>query len=221
MKIKPFTSLTRADLTPMQYFYNHMKLLVLFCGLALYGCSRFESDQARGHAQQALKQLASSGQKCAKDRACDCEQAVADASAKKVSPSGLVAKLDDTLSQTKEFKRWPLSGTGRCQRQLPYHFTVISVSPLLVIGSPVKSLADANCSASDSPLTCLRSKRFAGNYEIANKFTHTPGLVWFSPEHGPRLFDVPQHAKSMYLLINGKSLRLKRKGNQWMFSRKQ
>ncbi len=220
MKIKPFTRLTRSDLTPMQYVYNHMKLMVLFCGLALYGCSRFESDQARGHAQQALKPQASSGQKCAKDRACDCEQAIADASAKKVAPSDLVAKLDDALSQTKEFKSWPLSGAERCQRKLPYHFTVISVSPILVVGTPVTSLADANCSASDSPLNCLRSKKFAGNYEIANKFTHAPGLVWFSPEHGPRLFDIPQHAKSMYLLINGKSLRLKRKGNQWMFTHK-
>ena len=216
MKIKPFTSLTHADLAPMQYFYNYMKLLVLFCGLALYGCSRFESDQARGHAQQALKQLASSAQKCAKDRACDCEQAIADASAKKVSPSGLVAKLDDTLSQTKEFKSWPLSGTGRCQRQLPYRFTILSLSPTIVVGYPITS------STADRCVSCsyLRSERFSGRYAIATQFAYSSGLVWFSPEHGARLFKVPAHANSVFFVIAGQSAQLKRKGNNWLFTRR-
>ncbi len=187
---------------PVRHSYRFL-LAVMFCsGLALFGCTRFEPDAAKSGTQSTLKPSPLPEQQCAPVRL----------------QSGLVAQLDDTLAKTKEAKQWPLSKSDRCKRQFPYHFTVISVSPILVIGAPVTSPADTNCISGNTSIHCLRSERFAGRYEVADSFAHAPGLVWFSPEHGPRLFDVPTHAKSMFLLINGKSLRLKRKGTQWRFT---
>ncbi len=189
---------------PVRHSYRFL-LAVMFCsGLALSGCTRFEPDAAKNSAQSTLKQPTLPEQQCTSVR----------------PQSGLVAQLDDTLAKTKEAKRWPLSKADRCKHQFPYHFTVISVSPILVIGTPVTSPADTNCISGNTSIHCLRSERFAGRYEVADSFAHAPGLIWFSPEHGPRLFEVPLNAKSMFLLINGKSLRLKRKGNQWVFTGK-
>ena len=189
-------------LVPERSSYRWLLAVLLGSGLALSGCTRFEADAAKSSAQSTLKQPALTEQQCTPAR----------------PQSGLVAQLDDTLAKTKEAKHWPSSKSDRCKRQFPYHFTVISVSPILVIGTPVTSPADMNCIAGNTSIHCLRSERFAGRYEVADSFAHAPGLVWFSPEHGPRLFDIPQHAKSMFLLINGKSLRLKRKGTQWRFT---
>lgn len=200
MKIPPFKK--PAVTAPVRPSYRWLLAVLLCSGLALSGCTRFEPDAAKSGAQSTLKQSPLPEQQCAPVR----------------PQSGLVAQLDDTLAKTKEAKQWPLSKSDRCKRQFPYHFTVISVSPILVIGTPVTSPADTNCISGNTSIHCLRSEQFAGRYEVADSFAHVPGLVWFSPEHGPRLFDIPQHAKSMFLLINGKSLRLKRKGTQWRFT---
>lgn len=193
-----------AGAVPARHACRFLLATLLCSGLALSGCTRFEPDAAKNSAQSTLKQPSLPGQTCSPAR----------------PQTGLVGLLDETLAKTKEAKAWPVSKSDRCKHQFPYHFTVISVSPVLVIGTPLTSPAKANCVSGNASIHCLRSERFAGRYEVADTFTHASGLVWFSPEHGPRLFDIPQHAKSMYLLINGKSLRLKRKGNQWVFAHK-
>ena len=190
-----------------QKYSSHSLLLLALClGFALSGCSRFEFNQAKSNAEKVLKQPVSAEKTCATETSAPS--------------SDLVARLDDTLLKTKESKTWSRSENDRCKRQIPYHFTVVSVSPTIVIGAPVKSSSSSRCSANNAAINCLRSKKLAGYYEVDSKFTHTPGLVWFSPEHGPRLFDVPTHANSIFLMIGGQSARLKRKGDQWIFVRK-
>ena len=189
-----------------KYFSHGLLLLTLCLGLALSGCSRFEFNQAKSNAEKLLKQPAKAEKTCTTDSSAPA--------------SDLVARLDDTLLKTKESKTWPLSENDRCKRKIPYHFTVVSVSPIIVIGAPAKSSPSSRCSTNNAAINCLRSKKFMGDYEVDSKLTHTPGLVWFSPEHGPRLFDVPAHANSIYLMIGGQSARLKRKGDQWIFIRK-
>ena len=190
-----------------QKYSSHGLLLLALClGFALSGCSRFEFNQAKSNAEKLLKQPAPAEKTCPTDSSAPA--------------SDLVARLDDTLLKTKESKTWPRSENDRCKRQIPYHFTVVSVSPTIVIGAPAKLSSSSRCSANNAAINCLRSKKLAGYYEVDSKLTHTPGLVWFSPEHGPRLFDVPAHANSIYLMIGGQSARLKRKGDQWIFVRK-
>jgi len=144
----------------------------------------------------------------------DCQWAFADSQGNKIRLSDLTAQLDDTLLQTKEAQAWPLNGKG--QRQLPYRFTILSLSPTIVVGYPITS------SNADRCVSCsyLRSERFAGRYAIATQFAYSSGLVWFSPEHGARLFKVPTHANSVFFVIAGQSAQLKRKGNNWLFTRR-
>lgn len=188
------------------YSSQGLLILTLCFGLALSGCSRFEFNQAKSNAEKLLKQPALAEKSCPVDNSAPA--------------SDLVARLDDTLLKTKESKTWPLSENDRCKRQIPYHFTVVSVSPTIVIGAPAKSSSSSRCSTNNAAINCLRSKKLAGYYDVDSQFPHTSGLVWFSPEHGPRLFDVPAHANSIFLMIGGQSVRLKRKNNLWLMSNK-
>jgi hypothetical protein len=187
----------------MTRFFTYVSALCLT--LLITGCNHYGSDAMRAAAK---KRLASS-----KSDAGSCPKPV-------IAGSDLVSRLDKTLFDTKESKAWPVSATDHCLHKLPYHFTVVSTSPAIVIGSPVTFSANNQCSTNSASINCLRSKLFDGYYEVDNTFTHTPQMVWFSPEHGARLFDVPSQANSIFLLINGKSIRLKRKGNEWRFSEK-
>lgn len=144
----------------------------------------------------------------------DCQWAFADSQGNKIRLSDLTAQLDDTLLQTKEAQAWPLNSKG--QRQLPYRFTILSLSPTIVVGYPITS------STADRCVSCsyLRSERFSDRYAIATQFAYSSGLVWFSPEHGARLFKVPTHANSVFFMIAGQSAQLKQKGNNWLFTRR-
>lgn len=196
----------RFAFAPKKYSASCLLLLTVLWGLALSGCTRFEFNQAKSNAEKALKQQKAANTKCTAGNS--------------LPQPGLVAQLDDTLAKTKESKAWPFSENDHCKRKMPYHFTVVSVSPTIVVGAPVTAVSGANCSANNASINCLRSAKFTGYYDVDSKFTHAPGLVWFSPEHGPRLFDVPAHANSIFLMIGGQSVRLKRKGDQWVFARK-
>lgn len=167
----------------------------------LYGCTRFESEAPKKETSSPVKPPAVVQQTCATDD--------------KGATSDLVSRLDATLLQTKEAKSWPVSDIDHCRRKFPYRFIVVSSSPAVVMGLPVKSPSEATCLS----VNCLRSKRFIGYYEVEERFTSVPGLIWFSPEHGARFFDVPPHANSMFLMLAGKSVRLKKKGNEWMLSK--
>ena len=187
-----------------KYFAKGRKAVVasILAGVTmLYGCTRFEAETPKKN-NLPVKSPALIQQACAipaDDKSSD-----------------LVTRLDSTLLKTKEAKGWSVSDIDRCRHKFPYRFIVVSSSPAVVIGLPTKSSSDATCLS----VNCLRSKRFIGYYEVADKFTHVPGLVWFSPEHGARLFDVPPHANSIFLMLNGKTVRLKKKGNEWMLSKR-
>lgn len=187
------------------YLSSQIIASTLFLVLSLSGCNRYGSKTSKTDTHELATPRATNASQCAQNKA---------------GGSDLVFRLDETLSKTKESKSWPVSNSDHCKRKTPYHFTVVSVSPTIVIGSPAKSSRTSHCSSNNAAINCLRSKKFMGYYEVDNKFTHTPGLVWFSPEHGPRLFDVPAHANSIFLMIGGQSARLKRKGDQWVFIRK-
>ena len=194
-------------------------VLVFLLVLTLAGCAHRSSDwtQVKGHGPLiAPNQFAPLYRHCAANRArdSDCQWAFADSQDNKIQLSDLTAQLDDTLLRTKEAQTWPLNGKG--QRQLPYRFTILSLSPTIVVGYPITS------STTDRCVSCsyLRSERFAGRYAIATQFAYSSGLVWFSPEHGARLFKVPTHANSVFFVIAGQSAQLKRKGNNWLFTRR-
>jgi len=177
-----------------------------FClTLFITGCNHYGSD--------AMRAAANKQHSASKADVGSCPKPV-------ITGSDLVSRLDKTLFDTKESKAWPVSATNHCLHKLPFHFTVVSISPAIVIGSPVTFSANNQCSTNSASINCLRSKLFDGYYEVNNTFTHTSQMVWFSPEHGARLFDVPSQANSIFLLINGKSIRLKRKGSEWRFSEK-
>ena len=125
----------------------------------------------------------------------------------------LISRLDDTLAKTAETHHWPKT-SNQCKSRFPYDFKIVSVQPPIVIGIP-KPVDEVGCSPITEPLNCLRSSVFDGSYEIARQFKHSTELVWFSPDHGPRLFKVPSHAKSMFLMISGHSFRMRRQGDTW------
>jgi hypothetical protein len=204
MKIPPIKSPT--SFASKTYSVQGLLILSLCFGLALSGCSRFEFNQAKSNAEKMLKQPTLAEKPCPADNSA--------------LASDLVSRLDDTLLKTKESKTWPFSEYDRCKRKMPYHFTVISVSPIVVIGAPITKLSGATFAANSLAINCLRSKKFMGYYEVDNQLANARGLVWFSPEHGPRLFDVPSHANSIFLMISGQSVRLKRKGDLWVVSNK-
>ena len=210
----------RFAFVPKKYAAYCLLLLTTCLGVTLSGCTRFEFNQAKINAEKVLKQQKASNTKCAANQPCECQTSSTTSADKSAPQSDLVAQLDDTLAKTKEAKGWPVSEYDHCKRKMPYHFTVVSVSPTIVIGAPITPLSGAACSANNSTINCLRSKKFMGYYEVGNQLTNAPGLVWFSPEHGPRLFDVPAHANSIFLMIGGQSVRLKRKGDLWVFARK-
>ncbi|WP_024871458.1 hypothetical protein [Tolumonas lignilytica] len=197
------------------FIYGRVILSILLGGLLLSGCSRFESGQNQSAAHNA-KPSANLQNACASKYQCECQNTSETHSDTHISKTDLVAQLDDTLARTKAIQAWPFSKIDHCRREFPYHFTVVSINPAIVVGAPVQSSSAATCTS----INCLRSRKFIGYYEVDDQFTNEPGLVWFSPEHGPRLFDVPAHANSIFLLIGGKAVRLKRKGNQWHLSRK-
>jgi len=183
------------------FAYASVFYLVLF----ITGCNHYGSD--------AIRSVANKQRSSNNADASTCHQPV-------ISGSDLVSRLDKTLFDTKDAKSWPVSATNHCQHKLAYNFTVVSTSPAIVIGSPITFSANNQCSTNSAAMNCLRSKLFDGYYVVDDSFMHTPKMVWFSPEHGARLFDVPAQANSIFLLINGKSIRLKRKGNEWHFSQK-
>ena len=218
MKIQPVKN--RFAFAPKKYAAYCLLLLTAFLGVVSSGCTRFEFNQAKLNAEKALKQQKAANTKCAANQPCECQTSTTTNADKSAPQSDLVTRLDDTLTKTKEAKAWPRSEYDHCKRRMPYQFTVVSVSPTIVIGAPMTPLSGVACAANNSAINCLRSKKFMGYYEVDNQLTNAPGLVWFSPEHGPRLFDVPTHANSIYLMIGGQSARLKRKGDQWIFIRK-
>ncbi len=160
------------------------------------GCSRFEFQTKRPESRPsysaAMKQSA-------------CPTAFASGT--------LISRLDETLAKTPESKQWSKT-TNQCKASFPYDFKIVSIQPPIVIGIP-KAIDEVGCSAISEPLNCLRSSVFDGNYEIVRQFKHSTNLVWFSPDHGPRLFKVPSHAKSMFLMIGGHSFRMRRQGDTW------
>ena len=201
-------------------FNAYCAALVFLLVLALTGCSQRGSGwtKVQGHGPSIAKnQFASLYRQCTTNAMRDsknCQWAFADSQGNKIRLSDLTAQLDDTLLQTKEAQTWPLNSKG--QRQLPYHFTILSLSPTIVVGYPITS------STADRCVSCsyLRSERFSDRYAIATQFAYSSGLVWFSPEHGARLFKVPTHANSVFFMIAGQSAQLKRKGNNWLFTRR-
>ena len=204
--------------TPSLYTYCATVFFLLV--LALTGCSQRGAGwtKVQGHGPSIAKnQFASLYRQCTTNAMRDsknCQWAFADSQGNKIRLSDLTAQLDDTLLQTKEAQTWPLNSKG--QRQLPYHFTILSLSPTIVVGYPITS------STADRCVSCsyLRSERFSDRYAIATQFAYSSGLVWFSPEHGARLFKVPTHANSVFFMIAGQSAQLKRKGNNWLFTRR-
>ena len=192
--------------------------------LALTGCSQRGSGwtKVKGHGPSIAKnQFAPLYRQCATNAmrsSKDCKWAFADSQGNKIRLSDLTAQLDDTLLQTKEAQTWPQNDNG--QRQLPYRFTILSLSPTIVVGYPITSSAADRCLSAGASCNYLRSERFSGRYAIATQFAYSSGLVWFSPEHGARLFKVPAHANSVFFVIAGQSAQLKRKGNNWLFTRR-
>lgn len=129
------------------------------------------------------------------------------------SGSDLISRLDAALWQTPESKQWVMDKIT-CKRALPYQFNVVSINPAIIVGAPLQAPA-TQCSPIQQPMNCLASKAFNGSFLITDHFKHSPNLVWLSPEHGARLFNVPTNAKSIFLMINGKTIRLRRHGNDW------
>jgi hypothetical protein len=201
-------------------FNAYCAALVFLLVLALTGCSQRGSGwtKVQGHGPSIAKnQFAPLYRQCTTNAMRDsknCQWAFADSQGNKIRLSDLTAQLDDTLLQTKEAQTWPLNSDG--QHKFPYRFTILSLSPTIVVGYPITS------SAADRCISCsyLRSERFSGRYAIATQFAYSSGLVWFSPEHGARLFKVPTHANSVFFVIAGQSAQLKRKGNNWLFTRR-
>ncbi|WP_316677343.1 hypothetical protein [uncultured Tolumonas sp.] len=198
-------------------------VLVFLLVLTLAGCAHRGSDwtQVKGHGPLiAPNQFAPLYRHCAANRArdSDCQWAFADSQDNKIQLSDLTAQLDDTLLHTKEAQTWPLNNNG--QHKFPYHFTILSLSPTIVVGYPIPPSAADHCSSVGSSCNYLHSERFAGRYEIATQFAYSTDLVWFSPEHGARLFKVPPHANTVFFAIAGHSAQLKRKGNGWLFTRR-
>ena len=193
---------------------------VFMLAFALTGCSQHRAgwEKIQGHGPSIAKnQFAPLYRQCTTDgmrNNKDCQWAFADSQGNKIRLSDLTAQLDDTLLQTKEAQTWPLNSDG--QHKFPYRFTILSLSPTIVVGYPITS------STADRCVSCsyLRSERFSGRYAIATQFAYSSGLVWFSPEHGARLFKVPTHANSVFFVIAGQSAQLKRKGNNWLFTRR-
>lgn len=170
--------------------------VLLMTTLLVSGCSRFEF-QTKGSKPTSAKSAA------AKQDTCPAPFA-----------SGtLITRLDDTLAKTAETQHWPKTA-DQCKSRFPYDFKIVSVQPPIVIGIP-KTMDEVGCSPISEPLNCLKSSVFDGSYEIATQFKHSTQLVWFSPDHGPRLFKVPSHAKSMFLMIGGHSFRMRRQGDTW------
>lgn len=192
-----------------QYLLQELPLfLILTCciGIVLSGCSRFEFNQTKSNTEKNLKHSTS------KEKVCVVED--------NSTPTTLVDRLDATLMQMKESKTWAKSTSDACKKELPYRFTVISVAPIVAMGVPDNRQVNSHCVQNSAAINCLRSKRFTGYYQVDNKFMHATNLVWFSPEHGPRLFEIPAQAKSMFMMIGGQSIRLKRKDNWWSFAKK-
>ncbi len=193
----------------------------LLLSLILTGCAHRESGWVRtdGSGPQISEgQFAPLYRKCAGSNSDkQCQWAYEDAAGEKVMVSELVAQLDDTLANTRESRTWPVIDG---QQQLPYRFVILSVSPTIVVGYPAKADSSVRCNTGVSLGHCLPSARFAGNYALATQISAVPGLVWFSPEHGARLFKVPDHTNSVFFMINGQSAKMKRLGTKWQFSRK-
>ncbi len=168
----------------------------IVCTLIVSGCSRFEFQTKKPESK-----LSRSG--VMKQDACPTA----------LAGGTLISRLDETLAKTVETKHWPKIA-NQCKSRFPYDFKIVSVQPPIVIGIP-KSIDEVGCSPITEPLNCLSSSVFDGNYEIVRQFKHSTELVWFSPDHGPRLFKVPSHAKSMFLMIAGHSFRMRRQGDTW------
>lgn len=166
--------------------------------ILLAGCNRFES---------AFQKQLPKTKPTTSTAVTDCS--------KKIPANGtdLISRLDAALWQTQESKQWPMDKVT-CKRTLPYQFNVLSINPAIIVGAPLKAPATL-CSPLKQPLNCLASKAFNGSYLITDHFKHSPELVWLSPEHGARLFKVPTNAKSIFLMINGKTIRLRRNGSDW------
>ncbi|MDD2343919.1 MAG: hypothetical protein PHV54_13685 [Tolumonas sp.] len=198
-------------------------VLVSLLLFAVTGCSHHGAGwtKVKGHGPLIAKnQFAPLYRQCPATsvRDSDCQWAFADSQSNKIQLSDLTAQLDDTLLHTKEAQAWPLNNNG--QHKFPYHFTILSLSPTIVVGYPLQPSAADHCSSVGASCNYLHSERFAGRYEIATQFAYSSGLVWFSPEHGARLFKVPAHANSVFFVIAGQSAQLRRKGNNWLFTRR-
>lgn len=200
---------------------THVVAVLLLVAGVLSGCAHRGSDWVR--VKGAGPQIAG-GQFAPLYRNCggrtvgkQCQWAYATATGERVLVSDLVTQLDETLLNMREVQAWPMS---EGQHKFPYRFTILSIFPTIVVGYPLTTYSSAHCASGVVLGSCLPSGRFAGNYALATSVAAVPGLVWFSPEHGARLFKVPPHANSVFFMINGESARMKRQGSKWVFSRK-
>lgn len=147
-----------------------------------------------------------------------CLWAFEDQQGEKITIPELIHTLDQTLQNTPESRHWlqdPQSGKTR----IPYQFTILSISPTIVVGYPITAGNSSYCTNQAKYHYCLKSGLFSGAYEVSSSLRYAPNLVWFSPEHGPTIFKAPVGTKSVFFVINGTTVRMKRNGNQWLFKR--
>lgn len=197
-------------------------LSVMLC-IVLTGCMRQNQGQWQSVAgagpQIGPNQAAAIYKQCQNTvrEQRQCVWAFEDQDGQKITIPQLIQTIDATLSNTPESQKWAIdAATGKTK--LPYHFTILSISPTIVVGHPLAAQA-TYCENQAKSHYCLNSQKFSGAYEISSTLRFTPNLVWFSPEHGASIFKAPTGTKSVFFVINGTTVRMKRNGNLWLFQR--
>lgn len=207
-----------------RFIYPGMTALLAGSALVLSSCSRHETSWMT---VRAPAPLIAQGQPATVYQQCNggvmgaskqCVLAFGTSTGDKLLVSDLVQQLDQTLMNASETQGWPVGQNQK--RKMAYNFTILSIEPTIAVGYPVMgTAASSGCTALFPRGNCLASGKFDGYYRIGTSVPSIPGLAWFSPEHGNRLFSVPQHSNSIFFMINGHEARMKRAATQWSFNR--